>query len=119
MAVSCDSFNEETIRLIGRHQHGKDHLRCLENVRDWCRKYHVAFKINTVVNTYNVGEDMRENIKRLAPIRWKVHAALYVRLFDYIVTREQLGYWAPICDIYDHMIYAAIYHISLYFPPVR
>ena len=32
MAVSCDSFNEETNRLIGRHQHGKDHLRCLENV---------------------------------------------------------------------------------------
>lgn len=78
MAVSCDSFNEETNRLIGRHQHGKDHLRCLENVRDWCRKYHVAFKINTVVNTYNVDEDMRENIKRLAPIRWKVFQCLLI-----------------------------------------
>ena len=95
MAVSCDSFNEETNRLIGRHQHGKDHLRCLENVRDWCRKYHVAFKINTVVNTYNVGEDMRENITRLAPIRWKVLAALYLGLFDYTVAREHAWILGP------------------------
>ena len=95
MAVSCDSFNEETNRLIGRHQHGKDHLRCLENVRDWCRKYHVAFKINTVVNTYNVGEEMRENITRLAPIRWKVLAALYLGLFDYTVAREHAWILGP------------------------
>ena len=55
----------------------------------------MAFKINTVVNTYNVDEDMRENIKRLAPIRWKVHAALYVRLFDYIVTPEHAWILGP------------------------
>ena len=72
MAVSCDSFDEETNRLIGRYQTGKDHLRCLRNVRDWCRQYHVAFKINTVVNTYNVDEDMSHNIRELAPVRWKV-----------------------------------------------
>ena len=70
--MSCDSFDEETNRLIGRHQDGKNHRRCLWNVRDWCRQYHVAFKINTVVNTYNVDEDMSDNIRELAPVRWKV-----------------------------------------------
>ena len=72
MAVSCDSFNEETNRLIGRHQTGKDHVQCLQQVRQWCTKYRVAFKINTVVNTYNVDEDMTESIQELAPVRWKV-----------------------------------------------
>ena len=78
LAVSCDSFNEETNRLIGRYQYGKEHLRCLQNVRDWCRKYHVAFKINTVVNAYNVNEDMTQNIQKLAPIRWKVRRILTI-----------------------------------------
>ena len=72
MAVSCDSFNEEKNYQIGRHQSGKGNLKCLQNVRDWCRKYQVAFKINTVVNVYNVGEDMNENIRELDPVRWKV-----------------------------------------------
>ena len=70
--MSFDSFDEETNRSIGRHQVGKDHLRCLWNVRHWCEQYHVAFKINTVVNTYNVDEDMSDNIRKLAPVRWKV-----------------------------------------------
>ena len=70
--MSCDSFNEEKNRQIGRHQSGKGNLKCLQNIRDWCRKYHVAFKINTVVNVYNVGEDMNDNIRELAPVRWKV-----------------------------------------------
>ena len=70
--MSCDSFDEEKNFQIGRHQSGKGNLKCLQNVRDWCKKYHVAFKINTVVNVYNVGEDMNENIRELDPIRWKV-----------------------------------------------
>ena len=72
MAVSCDSFDEEKNRQIGRHQSGKGNLKCLQNIRDWCKQYHVAFKINTVVNTFNVDEDMTERIEELAPIRWKV-----------------------------------------------
>jgi len=33
----------------------------------------VAFKLNTVVNVYNVDEDMTEQIIRLNPVRWKVN----------------------------------------------
>lgn len=86
MAVSCDSFNEEKNRQIGRHQSGKGNLKCLRNVRDWCRKYHVAFKINTVVNVYNVDEDMNDNIQELAPVRWKVS-----NIFREIVTDYDIG----------------------------
>lgn len=78
MAVSCDSFDEEKNRQIGRHQSGKGNLKCLQNIRDWCKKYRVAFKINTVVNTFNFDEDMTERIKELAPVRWKVFQCLLI-----------------------------------------
>jgi len=41
-------------------------------IRSWCHQYKVAFKINSVVNTYNIDEDMTEWILKLNPIRWKV-----------------------------------------------
>lgn len=62
MVVLCDSFNEEKNCEIGCYQFGKGNFKCLQNIWDWCRKYYVVFKINIVVNVYNVGEDMNENI---------------------------------------------------------
>ena len=72
LAISCDSFNEDTNHQIGRCHGNKNHLTSLRSVQDWCRQYKVAFKINTVVNTHNVEEDMSEEILELNPIRWKV-----------------------------------------------
>ena len=74
LAISCDSFDPETNRLIGRGSSSSQqhHLESLERVRNWCRDYQVAFKINTVVNVHNLQEDMNESIKVLNPIRWKV-----------------------------------------------
>lgn len=74
LAISCDSFDEDTNQLIGRAQGKKSHLENLYKIRRWCANYKVAFKINTVVNTFNVDEDMRDNIKMLDPVRWKVRA---------------------------------------------
>ena len=34
----------------------------------------VAFKLNTVVNVYNVDEDMAAQINELNPVRWKVNS---------------------------------------------
>lgn len=76
LAISCDSFNEETNKQIGRGQGNKNHVEKLMVLHEWCRQYKVAFKINTVVNTYNVDEDMAENICYLNPIRWKVFQCL-------------------------------------------
>ncbi len=72
LAISCDSFNEETNFTIGRHQSGKNHLTSLISVRNWCMQYKVAFKINTVVNIYNLEENMTDEILELKPVRWKV-----------------------------------------------
>ena len=44
----------------------------MRKVRAWCREYGIMFKINSVINAYNVDEDMRENIEELDPVRWKV-----------------------------------------------
>mmetsp|Transcript_2376 Transcript_2376/g.5639 ORF Transcript_2376/g.5639 Transcript_2376/m.5639 type:complete len:628 (+) Transcript_2376:22-1905(+) len=74
LAVSCDSFHEETNFKTGR---GKgSHIQQLEAVRQWCEAEEVLFKVNTVVNALNVDEDMAEGIRRLRPIRWKVFQCL-------------------------------------------
>ncbi|XP_013928693.1 PREDICTED: radical S-adenosyl methionine domain-containing protein 2 [Thamnophis sirtalis] len=72
LAVSCDSFNEEVNVLIGRGQGKKNHVENLEKLKTWCQKYNVAFKINSVINRFNVEEDMNEKIKALNPVRWKM-----------------------------------------------
>lgn len=78
LAISCDSFNEETNFTIGRCQGNKNHLASLKSVQCWCHQYKVAFKINTVVNTHNLDEDMTEEILELNPIRWKVFQCLLI-----------------------------------------
>lgn len=84
LAVSCDSFVPRTNRKIGRawqnskQGQGKDHIKSLTDVREWCTEYGVKFKINTVVNTYNHDEDMSEEIAALAPCRWKVFQCLLI-----------------------------------------
>lgn len=75
LAISCDSFDEATNQLIGRAQGKKSHLDNLYRIRKWCQEYKVAFKINSVINTFNVDEDMMENISQLNPVRWKVRGA--------------------------------------------
>jgi molybdenum cofactor biosynthesis enzyme MoaA len=76
LAISCDSFDERTLEAIGRGERSTDHLRQLELVRGLCEEFDVVFKINTVVCTPNVDENMVEHIRRLRPQRWKVRASL-------------------------------------------
>ncbi|VVC44368.1 Elongator protein 3/MiaB/NifB,Aldolase-type TIM barrel,Radical SAM,Antiviral radical SAM protein viperin [Cinara cedri] len=77
LAVSCDSFDAETNRKIGRQQGARtDHVAKLNEVRGWCARYKIAFKINTVVNAYNLDESFAERIDYLRPVRWKVFQCL-------------------------------------------
>ncbi|XP_063040197.1 S-adenosylmethionine-dependent nucleotide dehydratase RSAD2 [Engraulis encrasicolus] len=78
LAISCDSFNEDTNQAIGRAQGQKSHLDNLFKIRSWCQDYKVAFKLNSVINTYNNDEDMAENISQLNPVRWKVFQCLLI-----------------------------------------
>uniref|UniRef100_A0A3Q2QLX1 Radical S-adenosyl methionine domain containing 2 n=1 Tax=Fundulus heteroclitus TaxID=8078 RepID=A0A3Q2QLX1_FUNHE len=72
LAISCDSFDEETNQTIGRTQGRKSHIENLYKIRSWCQQYKVAFKINSVINSFNALEDMTEQINQLNPVRWKV-----------------------------------------------
>ncbi|KAG9336167.1 hypothetical protein JZ751_002514 [Albula glossodonta] len=78
LAISCDSFDEDTNKLIGRAQGRKSHLDNLYRVQNWCKQYKVAFKINSVINSFNVEEDMRDHISELSPVRWKVFQCLVI-----------------------------------------
>nr|XP_004656942.1 radical S-adenosyl methionine domain-containing protein 2 [Jaculus jaculus] len=78
LAISCDSFDEHINVLIGRGQGKKNHVENLQKLRAWCRDYRVAFKINSVINRFNVEEDMNEQIKVLNPVRWKVFQCLLI-----------------------------------------
>ncbi|XP_049808889.1 radical S-adenosyl methionine domain-containing protein 2-like isoform X2 [Schistocerca nitens] len=77
LAISCDSFDEETNCNIGRGR--GTHIKKLMKIRDWCHQYNVAFKINTVVNMENLEEDMSDNIVALRPVRWKVFQCLLLK----------------------------------------
>ncbi|XP_029451678.1 radical S-adenosyl methionine domain-containing protein 2 [Rhinatrema bivittatum] len=78
LAVSCDSFDEDVNVLIGRGQGKKNHIENLLKLRKWCRDYGVAFKLNSVINRFNVEENMNEQIKAINPVRWKVFQCLII-----------------------------------------
>ncbi|RCI13213.1 hypothetical protein L249_0179 [Ophiocordyceps polyrhachis-furcata BCC 54312] len=76
LAVSCDSFNEATNIAIGRGS--GDNVTQLFRLRDWCRRYGIKFKLNTVVCRNNVDEDMAARVAELDPFRWKAFQVLRV-----------------------------------------
>lgn len=76
LAVSCDSFNEETNILIGRGKGG--HIEKLRQLSQLCRKYQIKFKVNTVINRFNFDEDMNQEIQSIDPFRWKCFQVLIV-----------------------------------------
>ncbi|CAG7829396.1 unnamed protein product [Allacma fusca] len=76
LAISVDSFDEDTNVKIGR---GKgNHLKQLGNISKWCREHNVKFKLNSVINKYNHEEDFSQNIQLLEPFRWKCFQVLQV-----------------------------------------
>lgn len=76
LAVSCDSFDENTNIKIGRGS--GDNVEQLFRIRDWCREYGIKFKLNTVVCRFNFDEDMAERVAELDPFRWKCFQVLMV-----------------------------------------
>lgn len=77
LAVSCDSFNEQTNIAIGRGT--SDNVRKLFQIRDWCEHFGIKFKLNTVVCRLNYKEDMNAVVHKLQPFRWKCFQVLLVR----------------------------------------
>lgn len=76
LAISCDSFDEQTNIDIGRGS--GDQVSQLYRIAEWCRKYGIKFKLNTVVCRLNVHEDMNSHVTALQPFRWKCFQVLLV-----------------------------------------
>lgn len=75
LGISCDSFDDETNRKIGRKDEGNlkgVHKNKVKLIAEWCRDRKIMFKLNTVVNKWNWEEDMNDCIEEIAPFRWKV-----------------------------------------------
>ena len=96
LAVSCDSFNEDTNEKIGRRakvkcMHGKaiilcklgqvgisnfsqgrnDHLQIVSGVRDLCEEFNVMFKLNTVVNRF---ENFLDSVKNKESVEYSAYS---------------------------------------------
>lgn len=78
LGISCDSFNDVTNAHIGRTDRKERSIQTQHvlKVADLCREYGIKFKLNTVVNAFNVDEDMTRHITALRPDRWKVFQVL-------------------------------------------
>ena len=76
LAVSCDSFHEQTNIEIGRGD--GNNVKKLFEIADWCKTYGIKFKLNTVVCKLNYDEDMVAIVKELDPFRWKCFQVLMV-----------------------------------------
>ncbi|KAF7669685.1 hypothetical protein LDENG_00142690 [Lucifuga dentata] len=62
LAISCDSFDEETNRLIDRSQGRKSHLDNLYKIRSWCQQYKVFQCL--LIDGENVGENALREAER-------------------------------------------------------
>jgi len=108
MAVSCDSFNEDTNVKIGRGT-GK-HLEKFKELSKMCKDSGIMFKVNTVVNKYNYEEDMNAAIQEMDPVRWKCFQVFIVPeenggsdtlrdATEFMITNEQFKLF---CDKHKH-----------------
>ena len=77
LAISCDSFNEQTNIDIGRGS--GDNVKKLFEISKWCKEYDIKFKLNTVVCLPNYQENMVSMIEKLQPFRWKCFQVLMVQ----------------------------------------
>ena len=79
--VSVDSFQHTANVASGRATAAGATLEYshLLRLRDACAASGTGFKLNTVVHTGNVDDDVGEQLLELAPMRWKVFQMLLIR----------------------------------------
>lgn len=77
IALSIDSVNAETQLTIGRAVSGKIiPEEGYEHIAQMIKDRNICLKVNTVVNRFNLAEDMSQFIVRLQPERWKLFQVL-------------------------------------------
>lgn len=94
-ALSLDSGDDRVNAAIGRTKPGIPYVEGMLEIGEMLWSRGVGVKCNTVVNRYNVDENMSEAIRRLAPRRWKLFQMLPVvgenkgNAADYEVSGEE------------------------------
>jgi radical S-adenosyl methionine domain-containing protein 2 len=97
IAISVDSVNPDTNRIIGRAISGKTplSLKYYNDLADKIKEHGFGFKVNTVVNTKNFDENLSNFICYSKPNRWKIFQVLPIigqndRNFnDFKISEEQ------------------------------
>lgn len=84
IGLSIDASNDEIHALIGRgmrkdlRESRSQHLMQAMDVWKRCQAYGIKMKLNTVVCTHNVLDDMSDLVLELQPTRWKIFQVLRV-----------------------------------------
>ncbi len=80
IGISVDAISDETNKAIGREQQGKSlSMAQLCDIADWIHKYGIKLKINTVVSSLNLHEDMLSLYEKMKPNRLKF---LYMHVLE-------------------------------------
>ena len=81
VALSIDSIDVGTQQAIGRVVNGKPPMTAddYQRTANEIKRRRIRFKVNTVVNRANQGEDLREFILSLGPERWKIFQVLPIQ----------------------------------------
>ncbi len=99
VALSIDSIDAGAQQEIGRVAKGETPMTAADYqcIADRIKGSGSRLKVNTVVNSANYGEDLRQFILSLAPERWKIFQALPVqgqndeRISELMVSDEQFA----------------------------
>lgn len=76
LAVSCDFFNKQI--NIEIEKKNENQIKKLFQVAEWCKKFEIKFKFNTIVCRLNYTEDMNGIIEQLRSFRWKCFQIFFV-----------------------------------------
>jgi radical S-adenosyl methionine domain-containing protein 2 len=97
IALSVDSLEPETNRIIGRSVSNKidDYFQIVDRVK----KYDFGFKINTVISQANFNENMGDFISYAMPKRWKIFQVLPIKgqndkhIENFVISSEQFQFF--------------------------
>ena len=97
-ALSIDSMNSGTLRRTGRTTSSGPMSECdYLNAIDILRQHGIRIKVNTVVTTENLGEDLTDFIVMARPERWKLLQVLPVMgqnddvVDPYVISSDEFG----------------------------
>ena len=84
LGLSIDASNDELHALMGRGLRGEindgfsNHLERSKRIIEYAKKLGYGIKLNTVVCSVNLDDDMQDLVRWIAPNRWKIFQVLKI-----------------------------------------